>query len=59
MCYNHQEVSTMEQEMNDNLIPEENSAPRPKWQRLLAWVGLGVFIGFLIMYYVIIFRGGK
>ena len=50
----------MEQETGRDLIPEEEiPAPRPQWQRYLAWLGLAVFIGFLIMYYTIIFRGGK
>ena len=39
-------------------VQEEAYAPRPKWQVMAARIGLAVFIGFLILYYVNIFRGG-
>ncbi len=59
MCYHNKEVSTMEQEINNDLTPEETGyTPRPKWQRYLAWIGLVVFVLFMIMYYINIFRGG-
>ena len=32
--------------------------PRPAWQVWAARIGLAVFIGFLILYYLNIFRGG-
>ena len=49
----------MEQENMEN-IPEveEKYVPRPWWQIWGARIGLAVFIVFLIMYYLLIFRGG-
>ena len=35
---------------------QEVHIPRPRWQVILAWVALVVFVGFLIMYYTNIFR---
>ena len=32
--------------------------PRPKWQVIGAWIALGVFVAFLLMYYTNLFRGG-
>ena len=32
--------------------------PRPAWQVWLARIGLVVFVGFLILYYIHFFRGG-
>ncbi len=37
---------------------EEGYTPRPRWQVWAARLGLIVFIGFLIMYYILFFRGG-
>lgn len=47
-----------EERMND--LPQEEAGyqPRPVWQVWLARIGLAVFVLFLIMYYIIIFRGG-
>ena len=59
MCYHGNEVSIVEEErMND--LPQEEAGyqPRPVWQVWLARIGLAVFVLFLIMYYIIIFRGG-
>ncbi len=41
--------------------PQEQSeyVPRPKWQIIAAWVGLAVFIVFLVLFYAVIFRGGQ
>jgi len=47
----------MENEELDNL-PKESYEQRPRWQVWLARIGLVVFIGFLLMYYVNLFRGG-
>ena len=43
-----------------DLQQQENTGytPRPKWQVWLARLGLVVFVLFLIMYYIILFRGG-
>ena len=38
--------------------PEQTYVPRPAWQIWLARIALVVFILFLIMYYINIFRGG-
>ena len=37
---------------------EEGYVPRPKWQVWAARLGLVIFIAFLIMYYILFFRGG-
>ena len=49
----------MEEELFDT-TPEEESgwSPRPAWQVWGARIGLVVFIGFLIMYYLNIAGGG-
>ena len=39
-------------------IPTETYEERPAWQVWLARIGLVVFIGFLLMYYINILRGG-
>ncbi len=50
----------MEEEKLEQEVQEvQEYKPRPKWQVLLAWVGLAIFISFLVMYYIIIFRGGR
>lgn len=33
-------------------------APRPVWQRIAAWIGLGIVIVGVILYYYHIARGG-
>ena len=48
----------MENEELNEQLPEETYEPRPAWQTWLARVGLVVFILFLIMYYINLFRGG-
>lgn len=48
----------MEEERMDSEIQEEATyQPRPMWQVWLARIGLVVFILFLILYYIVIFRG--
>ena len=32
--------------------------PRPMWQRILAWIGVVVFVLVIIMYYINMMRGG-
>ena len=39
-------------------LPQESYEPRPAWQVWLARIGLVVFILFLLMYYINLFRGG-
>ena len=43
-------------------ITEEQQAstyePRPVWQRVLAWIGVGIMIVGVILYYYHIARGG-
>ncbi len=59
MCYHGEEVSIVEEERKET-IPQEEPVyqSRPKWQVWLARLGLAAFILFLIMFYIIIFRGG-
>ena len=60
MCYDKRyEVNFMDEELFET-TPEEESGytPRPAWQVWAARIGLVVFIGFLIMYYVNVFGGG-
>lgn len=43
--------------------PEEQSVssyqPRPTWQRVLAWIGLGIVVLGVILYYYHIASGGR
>lgn len=49
----------MEEERKEPLQQEEAPyEPRPKWQVWAARLGLVVFILFLVMFYIILFRGG-
>ena len=48
------------EELKTTQTPSENSyTPRPLWQRILAWIGLGLFVAFIVMYYIHILRGGR
>ena len=38
--------------------PETGYSPRPAWQIWAARIGLAVFLLFLVMYYIMILRGG-
>lgn len=38
---------------------EETYKPRPLWQRILAWIGLALFVAFVAMYYIHMLRGGR
>ena len=59
MCYHNKEVSIVEEERIESTQQEEVPyKPRPRWQVWLARLGLVVFILFLIMFYIILFRGG-
>ena len=54
----------MEEEIqkNDEIEQAEEQplyVPRPKWQIWGAWLVLGIFVLYLIMYYTNIFRGGR
>ena len=48
----------MDEQRKENQQEESGYSPRPAWQVWAARIGLAVFIGFLILYYVNIFRGG-
>ena len=48
----------MDEQRKENQQEESGYSPRPAWQLWAARIGLAVFIGFLILYYVNIFRGG-
>ena len=49
----------MDEQRKENQKEESSGyTPRPAWQVWAARIGLAVFIGFLILYYVNIFRGG-
>ncbi len=58
----------MEKERNEDLTTEEQLfeetreekpyAPRPKWQMVLAWVCLVLFVAMIAMYMFNIARGG-
>ena len=36
---------------------EERYVPRPRWQIVMAWMGLALFEVVLVMYYLTLFRG--
>ena len=46
------------QEPEEEVFTETPNEPRPMWQRWLARIGLVVFLLFLAMYYINMFRGG-
>ena len=49
----------MDEEKNlEQEVPESGYTPRPAWQVWAARIGLVVFVIFLVMYYINIFRGG-
>ena len=48
----------MDEQRKENQQEESGYSPRPAWQVWAARIGLAVFIGFLILYYFNIFRGG-
>ena len=48
----------MDEQRKENQQEESGYSPRPAWQVWAARIGLAVFIGFLILYYINIFRGG-
>ena len=48
----------MDEQRNENLKPETGYTPRPAWQVWAARIGLAVFLLFLALYYLNIFRGG-
>ena len=74
MCYNkskgvivlehnehleQEQVQTPEQEELPEQLKPEGYKPRPAWQVWAARLGLVLFIVFLILYYLIYFRGGQ
>ena len=49
----------MDEQRSENPQQEQQPyTPRPAWQVWAARIGLAVFIAFLVMYYLNIFRGG-
>ena len=46
------------EKQDDTQQEQPQYVPRPAWQVWLARIGLVVFIGFLILYYINFFRGG-
>lgn len=51
----------MEEKDLQQPIEEQASAPyepRPVWQRVLAWIGFGIVVVGVILYYYHIARGG-
>lgn len=50
-----EEKELQETPMEEAATPYE---PRPIWQRVLAWVGVGIVVAGVILYYYHIARGG-
>ena len=50
----------MDEQRNEEIMEKEETGytPRPAWQVWAARIGLAVFLIFLAMYYINIFRGG-
>ena len=50
----------MDEQRKDEIheTQETGYIPRPAWQVWAARIGLAVFLAFLVMYYINIFRGG-
>ena len=50
----------MDEQRKEEQTKTENTGytPRPAWQVWAARIGLAVFIAFLVMYYLNVFRGG-
>ena len=40
------------------LPPQEKYIPRPLWQIILAWLGLGLIVGLLILQFALMLKGG-
>ena len=49
----------MKNEETSEAEQQPSYVPRPKWQVWGAWIALGVFVIYLIMYYTNIFLGGR
>ena len=56
---NEEKIVNEQQEATFEQVAPEGYKPRPKWQVWAARLGLVVFIAFLIVYYLIYFRGGR
>lgn len=51
----------MEEKQLQDTVQEQESPvyqPRPTWQRVLAWIGLGIVLIGVVLYYYHIARGG-
>ena len=53
------EVNFMENNEQQTAPEEEGYVPRPPWQHWAARIGLVIFIGFVILQIVEIYRGGR
>ncbi|MBE6933904.1 MAG: hypothetical protein E7462_02460 [Ruminococcaceae bacterium] len=54
-----EEAEIVEHALNEEVLRQEKYVPRPAWQRIAAWVGLGIVIVGVIMYYYHIANGGR
>lgn len=49
----------MNEELTDEVEETTPYAPRPAWQRVMAWIGFGIVVVGVILYYYHIARGGR
>ncbi|MBQ8768545.1 MAG: hypothetical protein IJZ15_02705 [Oscillospiraceae bacterium] len=52
----------MEEKELQDTVPEQDVTPcepRPVWQRVLAWIGVGIVVLGVILYYYHIASGGR
>ena len=47
-----------EQPAAEEILNKEAYTPRPKWQIVLAWIGIGVMVVSILLYYWQIASGG-
>ena len=57
------DVQTEEQEVcpdvqTEEQIPQEKYVPRPLWQLILAWLGVALIVGLLVMQFALMLKGG-
>ena len=53
-----QQQQNPEEQIPEEQLSEKPYVPRPKWQVVLAWVGLGLMVGLLIMQLLLMLQGG-
>ena len=51
-----EEVSA--EQLNDEVLKKDTYVPRPKWQIIAAWVGIGIVLGGFLLYCWHIANGG-